>query len=145
MSTDNPSHDHELICPITFELFRDPVLANDGHVYERAAITQWIQQHGTSPFTRQILHVEDLCNDEYIKKLANQRRTSTVSITKDIGIVKFLSNLRLSRKRHNASVHPSGSLIIERTITRRSDSEKRLWLVICLMIISMGGILSHFF
>ena len=24
-----------LICPITLELFRDPVLAEDGHTYER--------------------------------------------------------------------------------------------------------------
>ncbi|CAF1551175.1 unnamed protein product, partial [Adineta steineri] len=37
------------------ELFRDPVIANDGHVYERVAITKWINEHGTSPFTRQPL------------------------------------------------------------------------------------------
>ncbi len=29
-------------CPITHEVMRDPVMAADGHSYERAAITRWI-------------------------------------------------------------------------------------------------------
>ena len=33
---------NDLICPITLQLFRDPVLAGDGHVYEHEAITRWI-------------------------------------------------------------------------------------------------------
>ena len=36
-------------CPITQEVMRDPVLCEaDGQTYERAAITAWLQQHGTS-------------------------------------------------------------------------------------------------
>lgn len=31
-------------CPVTHELFRDPVLAADGHTYERAALTEWLQR-----------------------------------------------------------------------------------------------------
>ena len=69
----------ELICPITLELFRDPVKAKDGHVYERQAITRWILQHGTSPMTRQPLHINDLEADDRLKNLARARRTSTVS------------------------------------------------------------------
>ena len=45
--------DEGLICPITQEYFRDPVLAEDGRLYEREAITRWINEHRTSPFTRQ--------------------------------------------------------------------------------------------
>ena len=33
----------------------DPVVAADGHTYERAAITSWLQQHTTSPVTKQPL------------------------------------------------------------------------------------------
>lgn len=29
----------------------DPVIAADGHTYERAAIQQWLQTHSTSPVT----------------------------------------------------------------------------------------------
>ena len=32
-------------------LMADPVIAADGHTYERHAITQWLQQHDTSPVT----------------------------------------------------------------------------------------------
>ena len=76
--TEDSSKD-ELVCPITLELFRDPVRAKDGHVYERQAITRWILQHGTSPMTRQPLHINDLEADDRLKNLARARRTSTVS------------------------------------------------------------------
>ena len=43
----------ELICPITFELPVDPVMAEDGRVYERRAIEEWIARPGElkSPWT----------------------------------------------------------------------------------------------
>lgn len=31
----------EFLCPITFELMIDPVIASDGHTYERSAIEKW--------------------------------------------------------------------------------------------------------
>ena len=30
---------------------RDPVIAADGHSYERAALEAWLMQHSTSPVT----------------------------------------------------------------------------------------------
>jgi len=33
----------QMLCPISCELMRDPVIAADGHTYERAAITRWIE------------------------------------------------------------------------------------------------------
>lgn len=41
----------ELYCPITRELFHDPVVAADGVVYERSAIQRWFCSHNTSPST----------------------------------------------------------------------------------------------
>ena len=32
-----------LACPITFSLVYDPVIAEDGHKYERKAIIDWIK------------------------------------------------------------------------------------------------------
>lgn len=47
-----PAHDtNELVCPITCEPFVDPVVASDGHTYERAAIVMWIEKNLTSPMT----------------------------------------------------------------------------------------------
>ena len=30
-----------LLCPITYEIMEDPVIAYDGHSYERKAIKEW--------------------------------------------------------------------------------------------------------
>ena len=44
----NPS----LVCPITAELFRDPVLCvGDGYTYERVSVARWLAKHSTSPMT----------------------------------------------------------------------------------------------
>ncbi|KAK7250100.1 hypothetical protein SO694_00006271 [Aureococcus anophagefferens] len=43
----------ELLCPITLSMMGDPVVANDGHSYERAAIATWLATHDTSPRTRE--------------------------------------------------------------------------------------------
>jgi hypothetical protein len=41
-----------LLCPITLAVMTDPVLASDGHSYERAAITTWLcSGRTTSPVT----------------------------------------------------------------------------------------------
>jgi hypothetical protein len=42
----------EFICPITQELPIQPVMAEDGKIYEREAIANWLRQNATSPITR---------------------------------------------------------------------------------------------
>ncbi|KAK9823095.1 hypothetical protein WJX72_000232 [[Myrmecia] bisecta] len=44
-----------LVCPITQEVFKDPVVAADGFTYERAAITDWLRKSLTSPMTNEAL------------------------------------------------------------------------------------------
>ena len=55
-SGDAPSQEEapsEYMCPITLSMMADPVVANDGHSYERAAIAHWLATHNTSPQTRE--------------------------------------------------------------------------------------------
>lgn len=49
-----------LQCPITHDLMSDPVIAADGHTYERAAIEEWLQTNATSPMTNEALPHLDL-------------------------------------------------------------------------------------
>ena len=42
----------DLVCPITQELPIDPVIAEDGKIYERNAIVEWLGREQTSPVTR---------------------------------------------------------------------------------------------
>ena len=81
--------DENLICPITQEYFRDPVRADDGRLYEREAITRWINEHGTSPFTRQVLNVNYLQPDDEVRKRAEQRRRLSVSYNRESNTVRI--------------------------------------------------------
>ena len=45
----------EFKCPITNELPLDPVLAEDGKVYERSAIETWLQNNQRSPLTNEAI------------------------------------------------------------------------------------------
>lgn len=76
------------LCPITHQLFKDPVLAEDGHTYEREAIIKWIQSHGTSPLTRQILDVNQLHPNLTIKNMADEFRTKKFYFKLDVNIKK---------------------------------------------------------
>ena len=47
-------------CMITQQIFQYPVVASDGHIYEKEAIEEWLKERDTSPITREkiskILH-----------------------------------------------------------------------------------------
>eukprot|EP00164_Ancoracysta_twista_P001449 GFYU01001889.1.p1 GENE.GFYU01001889.1~~GFYU01001889.1.p1 ORF type:complete len:697 (-),score=145.93 GFYU01001889.1:152-2242(-) len=45
----------EWLCPITREIMQDPVTTVDGHTYERAAISEWLQTRTISPLTGAVL------------------------------------------------------------------------------------------
>ena len=45
----------DLRCPITMDIMMDPVIAADGHSYEREAIERWLLTHRTSPMTGAVL------------------------------------------------------------------------------------------
>ena len=61
-----------LMCPITLALFRDPVVAEDGHTYEREAIVRWIDQSGDSPLTKQPLTVEALRPNYVMRRMVER-------------------------------------------------------------------------
>ena len=75
----NHSEEYDLVCPITLRVFRDPVIAADGHTYERQAIVRWITAHGTSPLTRQPLNVDDLQPACHVKDTVGRRPSLAAS------------------------------------------------------------------
>ncbi|CAF4217407.1 unnamed protein product, partial [Adineta steineri] len=74
---DTRTSDNSLLCPLTLELFRNPVLAQDGHTYERVAIEEWIRKTGSSPLTRQPLSLEHLYPNLVVKKIIDNFETLT--------------------------------------------------------------------
>lgn len=45
----------DIICPITQQIFNEPVIASDGFCYEKEAILSWLEKNNTSPMTREII------------------------------------------------------------------------------------------
>ena len=62
MTTDNSQCPDPFICPIMQdgEPMQDPVMAADGHTYERSGIAKWLTNHTTSPVTRTVLRNQEL-------------------------------------------------------------------------------------
>jgi hypothetical protein len=77
------------ICPITMSIMREPVVAQDGHTYEKSAIVRWLRvsERATSPKTN--LEMGSLLIENRTLKnmiadfLAKQRGDSTESVPGD--------------------------------------------------------------
>lgn len=57
----------EYTCPITLIKMTDPVVAEDGHTYEKQAIDEWWKLHKTSPITKQAISNKFIPNRIIIK------------------------------------------------------------------------------
>ncbi|XP_008783309.2 putative E3 ubiquitin-protein ligase LIN [Phoenix dactylifera] len=59
----------DFICPITSNIFDDPVTLETGQTYERRAIQEWLDRgKSTCPITRQKLHSTQLPKTNYVLK-----------------------------------------------------------------------------
>ncbi|ACE05813.1 hypothetical protein Aasi_0393 [Candidatus Amoebophilus asiaticus 5a2] len=70
----------ECLCPITHEIMEDPVIAQDGHTYERAAIQGWFDRgHRNSPMTGgKVLSIELVPNYTMRSLIKNLKETNSV-------------------------------------------------------------------
>ena len=112
------------ICPITFDLFRDPVVAEDGHTYEREAITKWISEHGTSPLTREPLTVEALRPNRTLKKSVNEFESASRSKK-----YQFKLGIDVKTKSHRALFQTFGKTIHEAEWIKENDIRPRIVLL----------------
>ena len=85
-----------LLCPLTKQLFAEPVLAGDGYTYEKAALQEHLSTNGSSPHTgKSFPHKQFMPNwtmqrivDEY-KKLQQQAQAREVMLTNPEDAVFF--------------------------------------------------------
>ena len=67
----------EYVCPITQDVMIDPVIAADGHTYERAAIARWFEAgKRTSPKTGGELESTALLPNHIVRRLVLEWRES---------------------------------------------------------------------
>jgi hypothetical protein len=63
---EEPPEDY--LCPITHEVMVDPVMATDGHTYERRAIERWLQDKCTSPNTGEALELKAVFPNHLLRR-----------------------------------------------------------------------------
>jgi hypothetical protein len=64
--TDAPS---DMLCPITCEIMKDPVICSDGNTYERKAIERWLLTNNKSPSTNLPLVNKTLIPNVFAKRV----------------------------------------------------------------------------
>ena len=64
----------DFICPITTEVMSDPVMAADGHAYERTAIERWLATKSTSPMTGEELELTRLFPSHILRRQIREWR-----------------------------------------------------------------------
>ena len=62
------------------DVMHDPVIAADGHTYERSAIEQWFNNHDTSPMTNERLPDKHLISNVLVRRLIQSYRDSNPSM-----------------------------------------------------------------
>eukprot|EP00927_Polykrikos_kofoidii_P068027 TRINITY_DN6342_c2_g1_i2.p1 TRINITY_DN6342_c2_g1~~TRINITY_DN6342_c2_g1_i2.p1 ORF type:complete len:743 (+),score=131.40 TRINITY_DN6342_c2_g1_i2:44-2272(+) len=70
----------DFMCPIMHEWMNDPVIAADGHTYERQAIVRWLQMHNTSPMTGAALQHRYLTENFALRHLMNSYQMAVLPI-----------------------------------------------------------------
>jgi len=101
----------------------DPVLAPDGHSYERQAIEEWIEEHGTSPQTRQPMQKNDLVPNRVLldlileyeseekKQIMEKFDKGVSSSTNDDGTILQLASENIKATIRHSSYNDSESLV----------------------------------
>ena len=57
-----------LMCPISLQIFKHPVVIADGFTYEYAEIKNWLNNNNTSPITKKIINSKTMIVNYLIKQ-----------------------------------------------------------------------------
>jgi len=87
LSFDAPALPNMPACPITGEPMRDPVVAADGHTYERSAIARWLLQSDKSPLTGSVLSHKDLVPNYMLLSSLQEAASSSSSLKSEPAVL----------------------------------------------------------
>ena len=78
-------HPPDLCCPITLQIFEHPVVASDGHSYERDAIAHLLQtQNPISPMTRETLDPAVMTPNRTLQRLVRSHMDTALQIARAV-------------------------------------------------------------
>lgn len=115
----------DFVCPITGQIFYDPVTLETGQTYERKAIQEWIDRGNTTcPITRQPLSAIELPKTNYVlKRLITSWKEQHPDIAQEMSYAETpRSNISLPSPRLK-SLESTPSRITNHPNCRRLDNE----------------------
>ena len=127
------SYPKEWYCPITHAIFEVPVIAEDGHTYEKKAILEWLESNNISPITKTTISKEGLRINYSLKSTIENfiKGGNKINIdTSVIGSSKFKPNLTAKK------IYFDGKNYLSVKINSPHDSITLETLFICLIDIS---------
>lgn len=83
MSTSCTVDQDEIYCPITGQIFFEPVIASDGQVYEKTAIHAWFKTHNSSPITKSTIINKNLVDCFMMKRIVDSAFKTNPELRKD--------------------------------------------------------------
>ena len=72
-------------------IFKDPVLASDGHTYDRDAITTWLEKSNKPPLTNKVLYYNILNSNIAVRQISATLVESTPPEVKKISIEEVIN------------------------------------------------------
>ena len=98
-----------LLCPITYDYMVDPVVANDGHTYERSAILTHLSTKKTSPMDN-ITVIKTLTTNFSVKS-ATEKIIESKGVDEETRKAYFTrKNLVLLEVEENPHLYPAGQM-----------------------------------
>jgi len=79
----------QLCCPISHHIFLQPVVASDGHVYEKQLIERWHKENKSSPLIPDIMLSDNFQDCLFVKTLVNNFMSSHPELIKEQYILEL--------------------------------------------------------
>jgi hypothetical protein len=128
-----------ITCPISHEIFKNPVIADDKFTYEETEILNWFKNHNTSPLTGKKIS-KNLSDDVNMKQLINifllkKQEFNSINLLGDNYILKIQQVLEENCKKikkeiieaiHNSKKELNISLNYDMFNTSFSELEKEI-------------------
>ncbi len=92
LKKDSDNIPHLFQCPISQATMREPVVAEDGHNYERESITQWFQNNNTSPMTNEIIGKLLIPNHDLRSEIEQWQEKQESQENQDTSVFKMANN-----------------------------------------------------
>lgn len=129
----------EFCCPLTKQLFVDPVMTKNGHTFERSAILKHLETSSICPISGKELTKEELAPNLFIKSLvqkhaqkleeirsrneiSNEMKTMKENIEKIIEFHPLYEKCQQEAEQTNKKMDP----IIQKMIVLRDETRKKL-------------------